>query len=87
MPKKSQRVLIKPMENYSDIVIHIFVYRQKYWKAAFSGVRVTRSLVLYVCFVKGCLSFCPFSFGHYGFLLPLGYFQALLQAAQHELQP
>jgi hypothetical protein len=28
------------------------------------GVRVTRSLVLSVCFVDGCLSFCPFSFGH-----------------------
>jgi hypothetical protein len=24
----------------------------------------TRSLVLYVCFVDRCLSFCPFSFGH-----------------------
>jgi len=30
----------------------------------FSGVRVTRSLVLYVCFVYRCLSFCTFSFGH-----------------------
>ena len=40
----------------------------------FSGVRVTRSLVLYVCFVDRCLSFCVFllaivlsvllSFGH-----------------------
>jgi hypothetical protein len=29
-----------------------------------SGVRVTRSLVLCVCFVDHCLSFCPFSFGH-----------------------
>jgi hypothetical protein len=28
------------------------------------GVRVTRSLVLYVCFVDRCLSFCTFSFGH-----------------------
>jgi hypothetical protein len=27
----------------------------------FSGVRVTRSLVLYVCFVDRCLSFCTFS--------------------------
>jgi hypothetical protein len=31
----------------------------------FSGVRVTRSLVLYVCFVDRCLSFCPLSFDHY----------------------
>jgi hypothetical protein len=30
----------------------------------FSGVRVYRSLVLYVCFVDRCLSFCHFSFGH-----------------------
>ena len=30
----------------------------------FSGVRVTRSLVLSVCFVDRCLSFCTFSFGH-----------------------
>jgi hypothetical protein len=28
----------------------------------FSGIRVTRSLVLYVCFVDRCLSFCAFSF-------------------------
>ena len=50
----------------------------------FSGVRVTRSLVLYVCFVDRCLSFCSFSFGHgvvcssiYGFWLPLWYLQTL----------
>jgi hypothetical protein len=30
----------------------------------FSGVRVTRSLVLCVCFVERCLSLCTFSFGH-----------------------
>jgi len=29
----------------------------------FSGVRVTQSLVLCVCFVYRCLSFCTFSFG------------------------
>ena len=47
----------------------------------FSGVRVTRSLALYVCFVDRCLSFCTFSFGHcvvcsssiYRFWLPLWY--------------
>ena len=32
--------------------------------SGFRGVRVTRSLVLYVCFVDRCLSFCAFSFGH-----------------------
>jgi hypothetical protein len=55
----------------------------------FSGVCVTRSLVLYVCFVDRCLSFCTFSFDHcvvcsssiYGFGLPLWYLQALLMAS------
>jgi hypothetical protein len=48
-----------------------------------SVVRVTRSLVLCVCFVDSCLSFCPFSFGNcvvcpsfiYGFWLHLGIFK------------
>jgi hypothetical protein len=31
---------------------------------AFSGVYVTRSLVLCVFHVERCLSFCPVSFGH-----------------------
>ena len=47
---------------------------------------VTRSLILYVCFVDRCLFFCTFSFGHcavcsssiYGFWLPLWYLQTLL---------
>ena len=51
----------------------------------FSGVRVTRSLVLRVCFVDRCLFFCTFSFGHcvvcsssiYRFWLPLWYLQTL----------
>jgi hypothetical protein len=52
----------------------------------FSGVRVIWSLVLCVCFVDRCLSFCTFSFDHcvfcsssnYGFWLPLWYLQTLL---------
>ena len=52
-----------------------------------SGVRVNRSLVLYICFVDRCLSFCTFSFGHcvvcsssiYGFCSPLWYLQTLLE--------
>ena len=31
----------------------------------FGGVRVTRSLVLYVCFVDSCLSFCTFFWSLY----------------------
>ena len=52
----------------------------------FSGVRVTRSLVLYVWFVDRCLSFCTFSLNHCvvssssidGSCLPLWYLQTLL---------
>ena len=52
----------------------------------FSGIRVTRFLVLCECFVDRCLFFCTFSFNHcvacsssiYGFLLPLWYLQTLL---------
>jgi hypothetical protein len=52
----------------------------------FSGVRVTRSLVLCVCFIDRCLSFCTFSFGHcivcsssiYGLWLPHWYLQSRL---------
>ena len=51
---------------------------------AFSGDRVTWTLVLCVCFVDRCLSFCPFSFSHcvvcssiYEFSLPLWYLQTL----------
>jgi hypothetical protein len=60
----------------------------------FSGVRVTRSLVLYVCFVNCCLSFCTFSFDNcvvcsssiYGFWLPLWYLQTLLVDAHKCVQ-
>ena len=52
----------------------------------FNGVRVTRSLVLCVCFLDRCLFFCPFSFGHfvvcsssiYRFWLPLCIFKLFL---------
>jgi hypothetical protein len=51
------------------------------FSGGFSGVRLTRSLVLCACFINRCLSFCNFSFGHfvvysssiYGFRLPLWY--------------
>jgi hypothetical protein len=41
------------------------LYYVFFWQLqVFSGVRVTRSLGLYVCFVDRCLFFCTFSFGH-----------------------
>jgi hypothetical protein len=53
----------------------------------FSGVRITRSLVLCVYFVDRCLSYCYISFGHcvvssssiYGFWLSLWYLQTLVK--------
>ena len=52
----------------------------------FSGVRVIRSLALWLYFVDHCLSFCTFSFSHcvvcsstmYRFWLPLWYLQTRL---------
>jgi len=60
----------------------------------FSGVRVTQSLVLCVCFVDHCLSFCPFSFSHcvvcpssiYRFWLPLWYLQIFLIWSENQLR-
>ena len=60
-------------------------FRTPEFTPVFSRVRVTRSLVLCVCFVERCFSFCPFYFGHcvvcpsiYRFWLPLWYLQTLL---------
>ena len=58
--------------------------------SVFSGVRVTRSLILCVCFVDR-LSFCTFSFGHYvvcspsiyWFWLPLWYLQTILNVIRY----
>ena len=62
---------------------HLQAFGRFQWGISFSEVHVTQSLVLCVCFVDCCLSFCTFSFGHfvvcsssiYGFWLPLWYLQ------------
>jgi hypothetical protein len=58
----------------------------------FSGVRVTLSLVLCVCFVDRCLSFCPFSFGELSVLCqstdsdyPFGIFKLFLHEVRYDL--
>ena len=69
----------------------LFKYSAMFWfvpsSPVFSGVRVTWSLVLYVCFLDLCLPFCTYSFGHcvvcsssiYGFWLPpFGIFKLFL---------
>ena len=60
----------------------------------FSWVRVTRSLVLYVCFVDRCLFLCTFSFVHcvvcssiYGFWLHLWYLQTRLALVNRNCLP
>jgi hypothetical protein len=81
----TRRVSLKCSRNYS-------LFRSP---PIFSGVRVTRSLVLYVCFVDRCVSFCTFSFGHcvvcsssiYGFWLPLWYLQTLLLVLWAQTSP
>ena len=55
--------------------IYKTLHRKRWERRGVSGVRVTRSLVLYVCFVDRCLSFfcghCVFcSSSLYGFWLP-----------------
>ena len=62
------------------------LFRSTWVHSVFSGVCVIRSLVLYVCFVDRCLSFCTFFFCHclvcsssiYEFWLALWYLQTLL---------
>jgi hypothetical protein len=59
------------VQDFADYVLSTYVddntmhFEYANWRklipAVFSGVRVTRSLVLYVCFVDRCLSFCLFS--------------------------
>jgi hypothetical protein len=56
-----------------------YLYRSS--PQVYSGVRVTRSLVLCVCFVDRCLSLCPFILcpsSMYGFWLTLWYLQTLI---------
>ena len=66
----------------AKLVYHLYSHLSSH--PLFSGVRVTRSFVLYVCFVDRFLSFFPFSIGHcvvcsssiYGFWLHLWYLLA-----------
>jgi hypothetical protein len=73
--------------NYPFGIFKLFLpFRSTSVHPGFSGVRITRSSVLCVCFVERCISLCPFSFDHcvvcaasiYGFWLPLWYLQTIL---------
>jgi hypothetical protein len=50
----------KVLHHCGDSFTPLLTYRAPEFTPGFSGVRVTRSLVLYVCFVDRCLSFCTF---------------------------
>ena len=90
--KCREPILLLPVSNLSSILTLSLVEQELLTlpehlssPPVFIWVRVTRSLVSYVCFVDRCLSFCLFSFGHcvvcsliYGFWLPLWYRQTLL---------
>jgi hypothetical protein len=67
------------------ILRRVWRYQRDNHNLVFSGVRVTRSLVLCVMFVDRCLSFCPLSFhlcvvcpSIYRLWLSLWYLQTLL---------
>jgi hypothetical protein len=50
---------VHPLKKYLTIYDILYIFPP----FVFSRVRVARSLVLHVCFVDRCLSFCPFSVG------------------------
>ena len=70
IPEKGSYALNDIQEHTGEAKFPIFIRRLfwtaniNHWERCFNGVRVTRSLVLYVCFVDRCFSFCTFSFGH-----------------------
>jgi len=59
---------IKNKSCMNNLAVNFKIYKRqaaKKWSPpVFSGVHVTRSLVLCECFVDRCLYFCPF-FGNY----------------------
>jgi hypothetical protein len=57
-------VLTKSIKVITKILALLYPSGAPDFTPDFSGVRVTRSLVLFVCFVDRLLSFCTFSFGH-----------------------
>ena len=58
--------IIKCYHNTQEVTMSLgnFFILYFLWFFCYIGVLVTRSLVLCVCFVGRCLSFCLFSFGH-----------------------
>jgi hypothetical protein len=93
--EKGPTTIYKTLHNILKIGASLFIFFRNAFRYIFSWVRVTRSLVLRVCFAERCLGFfCTFSFGHcfvcsssiYVFWLPLWYCQALLQIHMHSKQ-
>ena len=74
------------LKDFSTFLIHDLVDHGYVPIVVNTSRSFPRSLVIYVCFVDRCLSFCTFSFGHcvvcsssmYGFWLPLWYLQTPL---------
>ena len=75
----------------ASIIISCYCDVPEFTPSLFWGVRVTWSLVLYLCFVDRCLYFSTFSFGHcvvcyswiYGLWLLLWYLQTPLYSIRH----
>jgi hypothetical protein len=83
--KRFLTVLVR-LKDFSTFFIHDLVDHGYVPIVVNTSRSFPRSLVIYVCFVDRCLSFCTFSFGHcvvcsssmYGFWLPLWYLQTPL---------
>jgi len=90
MKEHSNKCMKHSMSEKMELVtmynIHVFISNYILTEFTLYCSFVTRSLVLCVCFVDRCLSFCTFSFSHcvfcsssiYGFWLPFWYLQTLL---------
>ena len=70
--ERNHNIAIPKLGHTASTAIHLRIFewhntrimKRKFTLGFYSAVRVTRSSVLYVCFVDRCLSFCLFSFGH-----------------------
>ena len=90
----SKHIFISYLYSYTILHVLTSIYIFRFINSCIDRngrIHVTRPLVLYVCFVDCCVSFCTFSVGHcdvcssiYGFWLPLCNFKHFLLTS-HDL--
>jgi hypothetical protein len=84
----SKHIFISYLYSYTILHVLMSIYIFSFINSCIvrnGRIHVTRPLVVYVCFVDCCFSFCTFSVGHcdvcssiYGFWLPLWNLQTFL---------